>query len=50
MKVLSLFGGIECGRVAMERLGWKIDRYYSAEWDEYPTKVTKDNYPDIIHL
>lgn len=48
--VLSLFGGIECGRVAMERLGWQIGNYYSAEIDEYAMKITSSNYPEIIHI
>ena len=50
INVLSLFWGIECGRVAMDRLGWDIDTYYSSEVDKYPILQTKINFPDIIHL
>ena len=50
INVLSLFGGIECWRVAMERLGWEIGNYYSAEIDPYAIKITKANYPDIVHI
>jgi len=50
INVLSLFGGIECGRVAMDRLGWEIGTYYSSEFDKYPRSQTEKNFPDIIHL
>lgn len=50
MKVLSLFGGIECGRVALDELGIHVDKYYSSEIDPYAIKVSSKNYPDIIHL
>lgn len=47
MKVLSLFDGISCGRVALERTGFTVDRYVAYENDKYPIKVSQDNYPDI---
>ena len=50
INVLSLFGGIECGRVAMDRLGLEIGTYYSSEFDKYPHSQTEKNFPDIIHL
>ena len=50
MKVLSLFGGIECGRIALDELGIHVDKYYSSEIDPYAIKVSSKNYPDIIHL
>lgn len=50
MIVLSLFDGISCGKVAFERAGIKIDKYYASEIDPYAIKVSKKNYPDIIHL
>lgn len=50
VNILSLFGGIECGRVAIERLGWEVGQYFSSEHDPYPQKIASDNYPDIIHL
>lgn len=50
LNILSLFGGIECGRVAMDRLWWDIGIYYSSEFDKYPISQTKINFPDIIHL
>ncbi len=50
MNILSLFDGISCGRVALERAGIKIDKYYSSEIDKNAIKVSKKNYPDIIQL
>lgn len=50
MNVLSLFDGISCGRVALERAGIKVDKYYASEIKEDAIKVSKDNYPDIIQV
>lgn len=50
MNVLSLFDGISCGRVALERAGIKIDKYYASEIDKYAIQVSEKNYPDIIRL
>lgn len=50
MNVLSLFGGIEPGLVALKKLGIKIDNYYSSEVDKYAIQIAKKNHPEIIHL
>lgn len=50
MNILSLFDGISCGRVALERAGIKVDNYYASEIDKYATKISEKNYPDIIRL
>lgn len=50
MNVLSLFDGIACGRVALERAGINVDKYYASEIKESAIKVAKHNYPDIIEL
>jgi len=50
MIVLSLFDGISCGRVALERAGIKVSQYYASEIDQDTIKISKKNYPDIIHL
>ena len=49
MKVLSLFDGISCGRVALERAGIKVDRYVAYEIEKNAIKVSKTNYPCIEH-
>lgn len=50
MKVLSLFDGISCGRIALERAGIKIDKYFASEIDKYAIQVSKKNWPDIVHI
>ena len=50
MNVLSLFDGISCGRVALERAGIKVNKYFACEIDKYAIKISEKNYPDIIHL
>lgn len=50
MRVLSLFDGMSCGRIALERTGIKVDTYYASEIDKYAIQITKKNYPDTIHI
>lgn len=50
MNVLSLFDGMSCGRIALERAGIKVDNYYASEIDKYAIQVSKANYPDIVHV
>lgn len=49
MKVLSLFDGISCGMVALERAGIPVERYVAYEIDKYAIQVSKKNYPQIEH-
>ena len=49
MKVLSLFDGISCGMVALERAGIPVDRYVAYEIEPNAIKVSKKNYPQIEH-
>lgn len=50
INVLSLFDGISCGRLALERAGYKVSNYYASEVDKYAIQVSNNNYPDIIRL
>lgn len=50
MKILSLFDGISCARVALDRAGIKVNVYYASEIDRYAIKISEKNYPDIIHI
>jgi len=50
VKVLSLFDGMSAGRIALERAGFEVEEYYASEIDKYAVQVSKDNYPDIIHI
>lgn len=50
MRVLSLFDGISCARVALDRAGIPVTAYYACEIDPAAIKVSTKNYPDIVHL
>ena len=50
MNVLSLFDGISCGHIALDRAGIKVDNYYAAEIKDIAIKVTQHNYPNTIQL
>jgi DNA (cytosine-5)-methyltransferase 3A len=50
MNVLSLFDGMSCGMLALDRLGIKVDKYYASEIDKYAMQVSQANYPDIIQV
>ena len=50
MNVLSLFDGMSCGQIALNRLGIKYDNYYASEIDKHSIKVTMKNYPNTIQL
>ncbi len=50
MKILSLFDGISCARVALDRVGIPVEAYYASEIDEYAMQVSAKNYPDIIQV
>lgn len=49
MKVLSLFDGISCGMVALERAKIPVERYVAYEIDKYAIQISKKNYPKIEH-
>ena len=50
MNVLSLFDGMSCGQIALERAGIKIDTYYASEINPNSIKITQKNYSDTIQL
>ena len=50
LNVLSLFDGMSCGRIALERAGIKVNNYYASEIDKYAIQVAKHNYPNIQHI
>lgn len=50
MNILSLFDGISCGMIALERAGIKVDKYYASEINEDSIMISKKNYPNIIQL
>ena len=50
INVLSLFDGISCGHIALDKAGISINKYYASEIDKYAIKVTNKNYPETINL
>ena len=50
MNVLSLFDGISCARVALNRAGIPVKTYSACEIDKHAIKVSAKQYPDIVHL
>lgn len=50
INVLSLFGGIECGRMALNEMGIVPENYFSSEIDEYSISNSKHNFPDVVHI
>jgi len=50
MNVLSLFDGISCARVALDRAGIEVNAYMASEIDKNAIKVSEKNYPDIIRV
>lgn len=50
MNVLSLFDGMSCGQIALNRAGIHYDNYFASEIDKHAIKVTQNNYPNTIQL
>ena len=50
LTVLSLCDGMSCGQIALKELGIKVDKYFASEIKPIAIKVTKDNFPDTIHI
>jgi len=50
INVLSLFDGISCGQIALNKLGIEIENYFASEIDKHAIKVTQHNYPKTKQL
>ena len=50
MKVLSLFDGMSCGQLALQKIGANVTTYYASEIDKYAIQIAKKNFPNTIHL
>jgi DNA-cytosine methyltransferase len=50
MNVLSLFDGMSCGQLALQRAGIQVENYIAAEIDKYAIQVTQENFPDTVQL
>lgn len=50
INVVSLFDGMSCGQIALERSAIKVDNYFASEVDKHAITVTMANYPNTIQL
>lgn len=50
LTVLSMYDGMSCGHIALDKLGANVERYYATEIDKWAIKTTQANYPDTIQL
>jgi len=50
MRVLSLFDGMSCGQIALNKLGYKNITYHASEIDKYAMSITQKNFPDTIQV
>ena len=50
LNVLSLFDGISCCRLALERAGIEVNTYYTSEIEPNAIKVSNEHYPDAVRL
>lgn len=50
IEVLSMYDGMSCGHIALDKLGGNVVNYYATEIDKYAIKTTFANYPDTIYL
>ena len=50
MNVLSLFDGMSCGQLALNKANIKYDKYYASEIDKYAIDIARKNYPNNINL
>ena len=50
MNVLSLFDGMSCGQIALNRAGIKYNKYYASEIDKFAIRVTQKHFPNTVQL
>ena len=50
VNVMSMYDGMSCGHIALDKLGANVGKYYATEKDKYAIQTSLENYPDMIHL
>jgi len=50
LNVLSLFDGMSCGQIALEKSGVKVNKYFASEIEKEAIKVTMKNYPNTLQV
>lgn len=50
VEVMSMYDGMSCGHIALDKLGANVRKYYATEKDKYAIQTSLENYPEMIHL
>lgn len=50
VEVLSMYDGMSCGHIALDKLGANVTAYYATEIDKYAIQTTQHNYPETVQL
>lgn len=50
VEVLSMYDGMSCGHIALDKLGANVAAYYATEIDKYAIQTTQHNFPDTVQL
>lgn len=50
INVLSLFDGMSCGQIALNKVGIEYEKYFASEIDKYAMFIAKKNFPNIKHI
>ena len=50
VEVLSMYDGMSCGHIALDKLGVDVTTYYATEIDKYAVQTTQHNFPDTVQL
>ena len=50
VEVLSMYDGMSCGHIALDKLGAEITAYYATEIDKYAVQTTQHNFPETVQL
>lgn len=50
VEVFSMYDGMSCGRLALNKLGVNVATYYATEIDKYAIQATQHNFPDTVQL
>ena len=50
VEVLSMYDGMSCGHIALDKLGAEIASYHATEIDRFAIQTTQANFPDVVQL
>lgn len=50
VEVLSMYDGMSCGHIALDKLGAQVTAYYATEIDKYAIQTTQANFPETVQM